>query len=200
VATKRRCEEVGALLVFDETQTGFGRTGRRFAFEHVGVEPHVLVVGEALGAGLFPIAATVYQSRLNDFMNAHPLIHLSTFGGSDLGCAVAIEAVEAYRRQEPWRNAARLGQEALARLSALASGKGSLIRGVAGQGLLVSLDLQSPEAARRLCRRLSDAGVLAAPARVAERCVLLRPALILSDEDLVAMIEAVAQAAQGGAS
>ncbi|MCP4691373.1 MAG: aspartate aminotransferase family protein, partial [Desulfobacterales bacterium] len=81
-ALEKICRDAGALLVFDETQTNMGRTGEKFAHQHHGVEPDILILGEALAAGVFPIAATLHTQKLNAFMNANPLVHLSTFGGS----------------------------------------------------------------------------------------------------------------------
>ncbi|MCP4688679.1 MAG: aspartate aminotransferase family protein, partial [Desulfobacterales bacterium] len=109
-ALKKICRDAGALLVFDETQTNMGRTGKKFAFEHCGVEPDILILGEAVAGGVFPITATIYTQRLNAFMNDHPLIHLSTFGGSDLGCAVTCKALEVYEETRPWENARETGE------------------------------------------------------------------------------------------
>ncbi|HOI11302.1 MAG TPA: aminotransferase class III-fold pyridoxal phosphate-dependent enzyme, partial [Myxococcota bacterium] len=106
---RRRCDRRGALLVFDETQTALGRTGHRFASEPSGAVPDMLVLGESLGGGLFPIAATVFTQRVNAWLNRHPMIHLSTFGGSDVGCMVARETLALIGRLAPWRDAAARG-------------------------------------------------------------------------------------------
>ncbi len=79
------CDRYGALLIVDEVQSGLGRTGKMWAIEHWGVEPDILVTGKGLSGGVYPIAATCYRSELNAFMEANPFIHISTFGGAEIG-------------------------------------------------------------------------------------------------------------------
>jgi acetylornithine/succinyldiaminopimelate/putrescine aminotransferase len=190
-ALAARCRETGAVLVVDETQTGFGRTGRRFAYEHFDLLPEAVVLGEALGAGVFPICGAIFSPRLNAFLNAHPLIHLSTFGGSDLGCVVACAALEEYERTAPWENALRQGVKIREALDRLADPSGRGIRSVAGAGLLVSLDLGEPALAVAFCKALASAGVFAKPGRVAIGTVLLRPPLTIGDQETDQLLAAV---------
>jgi len=190
-ALAARCRETGAVLVIDETQTGFGRTGRRFAYEHFDLLPEAVVLGEALGAGVFPICGALFSQRLNAFLNAHPLIHLSTFGGSDLGCVVACAALEEYERLAPWENATRQGVKIRAALDQVTDPSGRGIRSVAGAGLLLSLDLGDPASAVVFCRSLAAAGVFAKPGKVAKQTVVLRPALTIADADTDLLISAL---------
>lgn len=192
-ALRHRCSRTGALLVVDETQTGFGRTGSRFACDAARVEPDVLVLGEALGGGLFPIAATVFTQRANAFLNRHPLIHLSTFGGSDFGCRIAMAALDLYESQKPWLNADQVGLELQRRLTRLVAQHPTPVS-VRGSGLLLSLDLGSSDRATKFCRKLADEGILARPGRVAIRSVVLRPSLLIGTEE-VAWIERAVEAA-----
>ncbi len=188
------CRDAGALLVFDETQTNMGRTGEKFAFEHHGVEPDILILGEALAAGVFPIAATIHTQKLNAFMNANPLIHLSTFGGSDLGCVVACKALEVYEETRPWENARRIGEMLIQGLTGIAEAA-PLIESIAGKGLLLSIELSDPEAAEAFCKALSRAGVLARPGDVAAHSVVLRPSLAITGEEADIILDAVEAAA-----
>lgn len=188
------CRNKGVLLIFDETQTGMGRTGRKWAFDYFNVEPDILIIGEAVGAGVFPIAATMYSQRLNKFMNDHPLIHLSTFGGSDLGCRVAEKAVEVYARMKPWENAAALGESLKKRLREIEDDF-EIIKSVRGIGFLWSIELPGPNEARRFCRYLSQSGVLAAPGEVALNTVVLRPALTLEEPEVDDLLSAIRHAA-----
>ena len=191
---RARCSATGTLLVADETQTGFGRTGRKFALEESGVEPDVLVVGEALGAALFPIVAALATEAVQGFMHAHPLLHLSTFGGSDLACVAARAALASYAAVRPWENAAREGKRLRAGLEEIAR-RAPAIESIAGRGLLVSLGLGTPERARAFCRALARARVLAVPGEVARHTVVLRPSLTLGEDDVALLLDAVAQAA-----
>lgn len=195
-ALAERCRMTGAVLVVDETQTGFGRTGRRFAFEHFDLLPEAVILGEALGAGVFPICGALLSQRLNTFMNAHPLIHLSTFGGSDLGCVVACAALEDYERTRPWENAARQGARIREALEGVTKPEGNGIRSVAGGGLLISIELGDPQSAVKFCKALAGAGVFAKPGRVATHTVVLRPALTIGEEEVEQLIVAVTRAAR----
>ena len=189
------CRERGALLILDETQTGFGRTGTKFACEASGVTPDVLVLGEALGGGIFPIAVTLLTQRVNAFMNAHPLIHLSTFGGADIGCRVALKALELYEQDKPWLNAAAKGEILIRGIREFVQSGSGPIRGVAGKGLLLSLDLGTPEEAQAFCRRAVQHGLLATPGQVAKHTVPLRPSLMISDAETNEILDAIRAAA-----
>ena len=107
------CDRHGAKLIFDETQSGFGRTGSRFFFEQTGVEPDILIVGEAITGGIFPMTAMVFTPELKEFFDVHPLIHLCTYGGHDIGCRVAMSALDEYDRECPWDNARQRGTKLL---------------------------------------------------------------------------------------
>ncbi|MFP4501408.1 MAG: aminotransferase class III-fold pyridoxal phosphate-dependent enzyme [Candidatus Hydrogenedentota bacterium] len=196
-ALARRCKQMGALFVLDETQTNFGRTGVPFAFRELGVAPDMLILGEALGGGMFPIAATLLTQRVNRFLNKHPMIHLSTFGGSDIGCRVAQRALALYENLAPWDNAARQGEVLVDGIRELVKNHPGSVAGWAGQGLLLSLDLETAARARAFCAAAAQHGLLVLPGRVAPHTVLLRPSLLLSDaetREILVALEAVCQA------
>lgn len=182
-AVARICRDRGVLLVLDETQSGMGRTGARFAYGHWGVVPDILVIGESLAAGAFPICATLFAAPLQEFLNEHPLIHLSTFGGSDVGCLVGQAALDDYEAVRPWENAAVMGERLATSLQTLADEHPDIVLGVNGKGLLLALELTSEEQAAALSAALADNGVLAVPGRVATASVVLRPSLLITDEE-----------------
>ena len=191
---RKFCAKKGALLILDETQSGMGRTGKKFAFEESGIMPDVLVIGEALGAGMFPIAATVFTQRLNKFMNAHPMIHLSTFGGSDLGCRVSQKALEEYERLKPWDNAARSGKKLREGLEILRNSHPNMIQSLDGRGLLLSMDMGTADTALAFCRAAAEKGLLVCPGDVARCSVVFRPSLLISEETVVEILQAVSDA------
>ncbi|HSJ56006.1 MAG TPA: aspartate aminotransferase family protein [Anaerolineae bacterium] len=93
-AVRALCDRDGALLIVDEVQSGLGRTGKLWAIEHwPGVQPDILVTGKGLSGGIYPIAATCYRAPLNPFLHDNPFIHISTFGGAEVGCPVALEVL-----------------------------------------------------------------------------------------------------------
>jgi acetylornithine/succinyldiaminopimelate/putrescine aminotransferase len=193
-ALRRICDDRGVLLVVDETQTGLGRTGHRFAFQSAGVAPDVVVVGEALAAGAFPICATVFPQRLNDVLNKHPLIHLSTFGGHDVGCVVAQRALEVYERERPWQNAAAMGERLKQGLQTLADTHETLVGGIDGAGLLLAIRLKDEKLAGAFCRGLAEEGVLALPGVVARASVVLRPSLLIGEAEVDRVLAAASAA------
>jgi acetylornithine/succinyldiaminopimelate/putrescine aminotransferase len=188
------CRARGALLVFDETQTNFGRTGTPFYFERLGVEPDVLILGEALGGGMFPITVTMMTQRVNGFMNDHPMIHLSTFGGSDIACCVARTALGIYRREAPWKNAKAMEDGLRSAFGALAEEFPSLLLGVNGAGLLLALKTPSADTAKKLCQACLRHGLLVAPGKVAKDTVVVRPSLLITEDEAGELVAALTMA------
>ena len=93
-AVRELCTEHGALLIIDEVQTGLGRTGKLWGFEHFGIVPDVVVLGKGLSGGIYPITATVIRRALESVFHEDPFIHVSTFGGAEVGCLVAKKVLE----------------------------------------------------------------------------------------------------------
>lgn len=185
------CNENGAKLIFDETQSGFGRTGRTFFFEHMDVIPDILIVGEAITGGLFPMTAAVFTPELKGFFDIHPLIHLCTFGGHDLGCRVAMAALNEYERLEPWENAQANGLELMKALTGSADKRKGLAISVSGKGLLISMQFPTREASRMFCIRARENGLLLKTGMVDETCVLLRPSLLVTQEEISCIIDGI---------
>ncbi|UBM63152.1 aminotransferase class III-fold pyridoxal phosphate-dependent enzyme [Candidatus Sulfidibacterium hydrothermale] len=93
-ALRKRCSQTHTLMIIDEVQTGLGRTGKLWAFEHYDILPDIVVLGKGLSGGIYPITATVFREPLESFFNQHPFIHVSTFGGSEIGAEVAMKVLE----------------------------------------------------------------------------------------------------------
>lgn len=153
-ALRRRCDEVGAMLVFDEVQTGLGRTGRLFAFEHAGVVPDILVLGKALGGGL-PIGAFISSRERMRLLTHDPMLgHITTFGGHPLPCVAGHAALDVLLSEDLVGNAVRMGglfRELLVH---------PRIREVRGQGLMLAVELGDAELVRRVVLGCLDHGVL----------------------------------------
>jgi len=153
-ALRARCTEVGAMLVFDEVQTGFGRTGKLFAFEHFGVVPDILVLGKALGGGM-PMGAFVASSDHMQLLTNHPVLgHITTFGGHPLPCAAGLAALEVLLNEHLAENAAAMGALFKERLVHPA------IREVRGMGLMLAVDLGDADKVQRVVHHCLDHGVL----------------------------------------
>jgi len=135
------CDEQGVLLILDEVQTGIGRTGRLFAYEHYGIEPDIMSLAKALGGGV-AIGATLATDRVADAFA--PGDHASTFGGNPLACAAGVAALDAVL-EDGWLvgSAERVGEHMLKSLRDLAA-KHACIKDVRGRGLLVGVELDTP--------------------------------------------------------
>ncbi len=191
-ALRRRCDRVGALLVFDEVVTGFGRTGRLFAHEHWGVVPDLLVLAKALGGGL-PLGAFVGRPGLMATL-AHdpPLAHVTTFGGHPLSCAAGLAALDVLLRDRLVERAAALGARMLADLHAHV-GRGGLV-GVRGLGLLVGLEFDQAAACAAFARRTWEQGLILNWTLHRDTVVRLAPPLVLTDEEWARALQAIAAA------
>lgn len=178
-ALRRRCDEVGALLVFDEVVTGFGRTGRLFALEHQAVVPDLLVLAKALGGGL-PLGAFVGRAALMQTL-AHdpPLAHVTTFGGHPLSCAAGLAALDVLLRDRLADRAAATGARLVSELDAL-SGRGGLV-GARGRGMLIGLEFAEPASCARFARRAWEQGLILNWTLHRDTVVRLAPPLVLTD-------------------
>jgi acetylornithine/N-succinyldiaminopimelate aminotransferase len=178
---RRRCDEVGALLVLDEVVTGFGRTGRLFAHEHWRVVPDILVLAKALGGGL-PLGAFVSRPTIMATL-AHdpPLAHVTTFGGHPVSCAAGLAALEVLARDRLAERAAALGERLAGELRAHV-GRGGLVA-VRGLGLLLGLEFAGADATRRFAERAWNARLILNWTLHCDRVVRLAPPLVLSDSE-----------------
>ncbi len=150
------CTAKNVLLILDEVQSGLGRTGRWFAYQHEGVLPDGVILGKALGGGLLPVSAFVARSEVMDLFN--PGSHGSTFGGNPLAAAVALEALDVLADEQLVARSAVLGQHMKDRLQSIGS---AAILDVRGAGLWVGMELDPALAdARRICERLAERGLL----------------------------------------
>lgn len=151
---RQRCTATGALLVLDEVQTGFGRTGRLFAFEHFGIVPDILVLGKALGGGL-PMGAFVSARHHMELLMHDPVLgHITTFGGHPLPCVSGLAALNALIAEDMPGNAVRLGdlfKELLVHPA---------IQEVRGIGAMLAVDLGHAERVRDVVLGCLEQGVL----------------------------------------
>ncbi|MFV2071425.1 MAG: ornithine--oxo-acid transaminase [Thermoanaerobaculales bacterium] len=156
----RRLREItrehNSLLVMDEIQSGLGRTGKLFAFEHEGIRPDIVIIGKALSGGMYPVSAIVADDEVMGVF--HPGEHGSTYGGNPLGAAVAREALKVMVEEEMVRQSAEKGAYFLERLQAVDS---KHVKEVRGRGLWIAIELNDEAGgARRFCEALQDEGLL----------------------------------------
>jgi acetylornithine aminotransferase/acetylornithine/N-succinyldiaminopimelate aminotransferase len=138
---RKLCDEAGILLMLDEIQTGMGRTGRVWGYEHAGVAPDVMTVAKALANGV-PIGATLATDEVARVFT--PGVHGTTFGGNPLATAVGITVFTTLLEERLPERAARMGRVLMDQLAGLAKRRGAAVREVRGRGLLVGIDLVPP--------------------------------------------------------
>ncbi len=184
-AARQLCDRHGALLIFDEIQSGFGRTGKMFAYQHYGVQPDMVTCAKSLAGGL-PMGAVLIGPRLQ---NLTPGVHASTFGGNPLACAAALAAIQAIEEEDLPHQAAEKGAYLLERLRRLPS---PLIREVRGLGLMIGIELKRKVAP--YLRALQARRILALNAGM--NVLRLLPPLVITYEQLDQLVQALNEVLQ----
>ncbi|MFC4810319.1 ornithine--oxo-acid transaminase [Paenibacillus sp. GCM10023250] len=183
-AASELCRAHNVLLVADEIQTGFGRTGRVFACDWEGVVPDMYVLGKALGGGVFPISAVAADTAVLGVFE--PGSHGSTFGGNPLGCAVAVAALDVLEEEELVKRSDELGTYFINLLRGIGS---PAIKDIRGRGLFIGLELHGE--ARPYCERLKTLGLLCKETH--ETTIRFAPPLTIEKEQLDWAFERIAQ-------
>jgi ornithine--oxo-acid transaminase len=158
------CREKQVLLIADEVQTGIGRTGKLLASDYDEIKPDILVLGKALGGGVFPVSAALASHEI--MLCIKPGEHGSTFGGNPLACAVAMEALAVVKDEQLAENAFRLGQLFRRRMQEQLVDRTELVTGVRGKGLLNAIIINDDEhghTAWDICMQMAENGLLAKP-------------------------------------
>ena len=181
------CRKNRVLLIADEIQTGFGRTGKLFCCEHDGVVPDLIVVGKALGGGVLPVSAVIGgRDTLGLF---RPGDHGSTFGGNALSCAVAMAALDVLVEERLVDRSAEMGAYFMQRLRAIRTGK---VKEIRGRGLLIGVEIKEEHGtARPYCEKLMELGILAKETH--HQVIRFAPPLVLTREDADWALERIAK-------
>jgi len=193
-AVRAACDRAGALLILDEIQTGLGRTGRWWAGEHFGVVPDIMTIAKSLGGSLVPISATVFTEELREFLIPNPFIHLSTFGGSDLACAVALEVIAVIEETGLVAHAAAMGDRLFAGLDSIAEAHPEVISDVRGLGLMAGIEYAEDSMGPRMSYHLARHGVLAIYSGNQPAVMRLMPSLVIEDAEVDFLLEALDRA------
>lgn len=184
------CRERGVLLIIDEIQTGFGRTGRLFASEHYGVQPDILCLAKSLAGGL-PVGAIGLGQRVIESGRITKGTHGSTFGGNALVCAAALTTLDILQQEHLAERAATLGTHAVERLRASNS---PLIREVRGRGLLIGIELK--KRVQPYLEALCTRGILALPA--GPNVLRLLPPLVITEAQLDQALDSIIEVLGNG--
>ena len=181
------CRKSRVLLIADEIQTGFGRTGKMFACDHEGVKPDLFVVGKALGGGILPVSGVVGSRNVLGLFR--PGDHGSTFGGNPLACAVGIAALDVLVGEKLSERSAEMGAYFMDRLRALRSPK---VREIRGKGLLIGVEIKEEHGtARPYCEKLMGLGILAKETH--HQVIRFAPPLVITREETDWALERIAK-------
>ncbi len=177
-AVRRICDDAGILLILDEVQSGLGRTGRWFAHQHENIRPDGLILGKALGGGVYPVSAFVATREVMSVFD--PGSHGSTFGGNPLAAAIGLASIEIIEDEQLVERSAVLGGYLKQRLEAVRSNS---IREVRGKGLWVGVDVDpAAMSARRICEALAEEGVLSKETH--ETVIRFAPPLTITRDEI----------------
>ncbi|MFM8588268.1 MAG: aspartate aminotransferase family protein [Bacteroidota bacterium] len=177
-ALRKKCNEHGVLLMLDEIQTGFGRTGKLFAFEHYGIFPDILLLGKALGGGM-PLGAFIANRSIMSQLSSNPVLgHITTFGGHPVACAAGNAAFEFLINQHLIRDIERKQKIFVDHI------KHPLIRNIRSMGFMMALEFDSYETNKRVIDTCIEIGVFTDWFLFASHCMRISPPLIITDDEI----------------
>jgi acetylornithine/N-succinyldiaminopimelate aminotransferase len=178
LALREKCTATGTLLVLDEIQAGFGRTGKLWGFEQFAIIPDILMLGKALGGGM-PLGAFIADKKLMDTLMDKPVLgHITTFGGHPVSCAAGMAAMNALL-EEGWMNAVKQKEELFQSLLVHPR-----IKAVRSVGLWMAVQFDSFETNKRIIDKCIEKGVLTDWFLFAPDCLRISPPLIISEQQI----------------
>lgn len=197
-SVKKLCEKYGTLYIADEVQTGLMRTGKLWGFENHGIEPDIVVSAKGLSGGIYPIGATVVTEKVGQWMNEDGFAHISTFGGSELGCVVAMKVLEISQRKEVVENVDYVARYIRAGLEKIKSQYPDYFVGIRQKGVVMGLEFSQSDGAKDVMRALYENGVWAIYSMLDTRVLQFKPGILCDqkycDELLYRVEKSVRQA------
>ena len=187
-ALRKKCDETGTLLIFDEIQSGFGRTGKFFAFEHFNVIPDILILGKALGGGL-PLGAFISSKEMMDSLQSNPVLgHITTFGGHPLSCAASLAALEVLKN-EKWIS--EVEEKELLFKELLNHPEIIEVRGI---GLMFAVELRDFEFIQKVIKKCIEGGLITDWFLFSDKSLRIAPPLTITKEEIKFACEIILQA------
>ncbi len=196
---RQLCDEHGILLICDEIQTGVGRTGKMWAFEHFDIVPDIITLAKGIASGL-PLSAVVANRELMD--RWAPGAHGGTYGGNAVACAAGVATFEVMREEDLPGNAARIGNFLMGQLRELQQ-EFPVIGDVRGMGLMIGLELvtpdgaMNPDAVKRVVQNAQDRGTLLITAGLRDQVIRVIPPLTITQQQAEEFIDVFADSLKG---
>ncbi len=171
------CDHYGVLLIADEVQTGFGRTGQIFGVDHAKVAPDIMCFGKALGGGVVACSAFFSTAKIWSVMEPNPFMHTTTTGGNPIACAAALAAIDVMFEEDTPRQAETKGAYLMEKLGELKQHYPDILKGVTGRGLLIGLKFPSSALGYKVASGLFKRRVLTAGTLISAESIRIEPAL-----------------------
>jgi len=188
---RKLCDEKEILLIFDEVQTGFGRTGKMFCAEHSGVAPDIMVLAKSLSGGLYPISCAVFTEEISDFLMTHPFVIINSFGGTSLACLVALAAIEFIEKEGLPERARIMGERFMAGLHSLKAEYPEIVTDVRGKGLMLGIEFAEESIGPRMVYQLRKNGVITIYTFNNPKIIRIMPTLVIKEEEVDFVLEAI---------
>ncbi|MFN8608749.1 MAG: putrescine aminotransferase [Vulcanimicrobiota bacterium] len=187
------CDRYGAMLVFDEVQSGMGRTGTMFYCQQVGVTPDLMAVGKGFGGGVMPIGACIGTAKTWERYIDNPFLHTTTFGGNPVCCAAAIATINVLLEEDLPRQARTKGDFLLEQLADLAARHPRLLRGSRGVGLMLGMEFSDDQIGYAVSKQLFARNILISGTYINARVLRIEPPLVISQSQMEQFLTALEQ-------
>jgi acetylornithine/succinyldiaminopimelate/putrescine aminotransferase len=188
------CKKRGVLLIFDEVQTGLGRTGKMWGVDHYNVVPDIMVIGKGLSGGIYPMSATCFRPQYESFFKQDPFIHISTFGGAEVGCPVALAVLEESSKPNFLSHVQELADLFAKGFIELKKKHPEILVGLRQLGLMMGIEMVDENCGPIMSRTCYDNGILSVYANNDKRVSQLLPPLIIDKTVAAEIIERVDKA------
>jgi putrescine aminotransferase len=192
-AARELCDQFGAMLVFDEIQSGMGRTGKMFACEHDGVSPDLMALGKGFGGGVMPIGACVGTAKTWEKYIENPFLHTTTFGGNPLACAAATATIHVLLEEDLLGAAAEKGTYILQRLKELSEQYPRLLKEGRGRGLMIGMEFTSHELGYAVAKNLFERNILISGTYINAKVLRVEPPLVIDRQQIDQFLTALEQ-------
>lgn len=179
-AVKALCEKFGSLYIADEVQTGLLRTGEMWGWQTYGMQPDIFVSAKGISGGIYPLAVTMLTRRSGAWMEEDGAAHISTSGGAELGCFVALKVIEILRRPEVLANVRYLSGFFADAFHKMTQQHGDVIAGLRQKGLVMGVEFAHPEGAVHASRALYENGIWAIFSSLDQRVLQFKPGVLMS--------------------
>lgn len=195
-SVRELCDKYGTMLVFDEVQSGMGRTGKMFACEYDGVTPDLMALGKGFGGGVMPIGACVGTEKTWAKYVENPFLHTTTFGGNPLACSAAIATINVLLEEDLPAKAAQSGEYLLDKINGLAKRYPKVLNLCRGRGLMLGMEFANNDIGYAVAKNLFERNILISGTYINSKCLRVEPPLVITKEQLNKFLGALEESLQ----